>query len=403
MTATQLPSPLKQRCYAPILAACLLGAGGLARADAGHPFRFPGSDTTFTVGGYVKLDAIWSDRSAGVDSVGDQELNLNAVPVGPTAGQHKKDQVTLHARQSRLSFGTRTPTKYGELKTFIEGDFFGAAGNQTSSNSNGFRTRHAYGTLGKLLAGQTWTNFGDERAFPETVDFGGAAGEIFARQAQVRWTEKTAGGEWSFALENPESVLAVPGQAATFRSDADHAPDLTARLRSGVGRAKYSVSAIAREIGVDSAAAPAATDAKWGGALALTGIVPSGERDDFRFSLQMGNVIGRYQNFGFLPDAYLVASGSLTLARQMGGFAAFRHFWTPALRSTVELSAASADTPDGTAAGVNESDRSVHLNLIWSPIPAVNLGAELIHARRTVVGGDEGRLNRIQFSAQYGF
>lgn len=403
MTAISSPSTCQRCCRVLIFAASMLGAGRLAHADAAHPFKLPGSDTSVTVGGYVKLDVIWSDRSAGVDSVGDQELNLNAVPVGPTAGQHKKDQVSLHARQSRLSLGTSTPTRYGELKTYIEGDFFGAAGNQTSSNSNGFRTRHAYGTLGKLLAGQTWTNFGDERAYPETLDFGGAAGEIFARQAQVRWTEKTAGGEWSLALENPETLVAVPGQASTFRSDADHAPDLTARLRSTAGRAQYSVSAIARDVGVDSAAAPAANDAKWGGALAFTGIVPSGERDDFRFGLDMGNAIGRYQNFGFFPDAYLDASGSLTLARQMGGFAAFRHFWTPALRSTFELSAASADTPDGTAAGVNESDRSIHLNLIWSPVPAVNLGAELIHARRTVVGGDEGSLNRVQFSAQYGF
>jgi hypothetical protein len=33
----------------------------------------------------------------------------------------------------------------------------------------------------------------------------------------------------------------------------------------------------------------------------------------------------------------------------------------------------------------------------------VNLGTEYIHAQRTVVGGDRGSLNRIQFSAQYSF
>jgi len=33
----------------------------------------------------------------------------------------------------------------------------------------------------------------------------------------------------------------------------------------------------------------------------------------------------------------------------------------------------------------------------------VNLGAEYIHAQRAVVGGDQGTLNRIQFSAQYSF
>jgi hypothetical protein len=43
------------------------------------------------------------------------------------------------------------------------------------------------------------------------------------------------------------------------------------------------------------------------------------------------------------------------------------------------------------------------VNLVWSPVAAVNLGAELIHGERTVVGGDTGRLNRLQLSAQYLF
>ena len=76
----------------------------------------------------------------------------------------------------------------------MEGDFFGAAGNESVSNSNGLRVRHAYGTLGGLLAGQTWTTFSDVAAYPETVDFGGPVGVIFARQAQVRWTQPFTGG-----------------------------------------------------------------------------------------------------------------------------------------------------------------------------------------------------------------
>ncbi|HTM59172.1 MAG TPA: porin, partial [Burkholderiales bacterium] len=142
----------KHRKRALLLASLLVGTNGYARADdasalkeqvdvlqrkvdalannslpAGATkgsFKIPGSDTSVTLGGYVKFDAIMSDKSAGVDSVGDQQLNINLVPVGPTAGQHKKDQVTLHARQTRLSLGTSTPTSYGGLTTYIEGDFF---------------------------------------------------------------------------------------------------------------------------------------------------------------------------------------------------------------------------------------------------------------------------------------
>ena len=381
-------------------AASLFAACGTARADI--TFKAPGSETTLVLRGYVKADAILSNHSAGVDSVGDQQLVPGSIPVGPTAGQHKTNQVTFHARQSRLGFGTSTPTEYGETTTYIEGDFFGADGNESSTNSHGFRLRHAYGTLGRLLAGQTWTNFFNEQAYIETLDFGGPTGEIFVRQAQFRWTEKFAGGDWSVSAESPESVIAVPGSATPFRSDSDHAPDFTARVRRTIGRATYSAGALGRNVHVDSAAL-GANSGRWGGALNVSGIVAVGARDDLRFDANAGNAIGRYQVGGFFPDGYLDASGNLQLAHQASGFLAYRHFWTPKLRSTFEYSAASSTPPAGTAAGINKSDRSQHLNLIWSPIPAVNLGGELVHAERTVVGGDHGNLNRIQFSAQYSF
>ena len=377
----------------------LATASVMTHAD--QTYQAPGSDTTLTLRGYVKLDAIWSDRSAGIDSVGDQQLSPSLIPVGPTAGEHKKDQVTFHARQSRLALGSSTPTSYGDLTTYIETDFFGADGNESSTNSNGLRVRHAYGVLGKLLAGQTWTNFFDEQAYLETLDFGGPTGEIFVRQAQVRWTEKRTSGEWSVSAENPESLIAVPGSATPFRSDSDHSPDFTARVRRTIGRATYSAGALVRNVHVDSAAL--GESGKWGGALAFTGSVPVGKRDDLRFDFNAGNAIGRYQVGGFFPDAYLGADRSLRLAHQASGYVAYRHFWTPALRSTVEYSAANSTPPAGTAAGINKSDRSQHLNLIWSPVAAVNLGAEYIHAQRTVVGGDRGSLNRLQFSALYSF
>lgn len=385
------------------LASSLIGMHAAAHADASHPFKFPGSDTSVTVGGYAKLDAIWSDRSVGVDSAGDQQFSPGLIPVGPSAGAHKRDQVTLHARQSRLWLGTSTPTARGVLRTYIEGDFFGAEGNESSTNSNGLRVRHAYGVLGNLLAGQTWTNFFDERAYAETLDFGGPAGQVFVRQAQVRWTQAFSSGSWSISAESPESLLAVPGAATPFRSDNDHAPDLTARVSLARAGATYSLGLLAREIAVDSAASPAASARQWGGAVALAGVIPAGNRDDVRFDFNAGNAIGRYQTLAFLPDGYVGADGRLRLARQASGFIAFRHFWSESLRSTLEVSAATSSPPEGTASGINRSDRSQHLNLIWSPVAAVNLGGELVRGQRTVVGGASGRLNRLQFSAQYLF
>src|SRR5437660_8942084 len=151
-------------------------------------FKLPGLNTSVTLGGYVKLDAVFSNPSAGVDTKGDLFLDPTAIPVGPTAGNNERNQVKFGARESRLFVKTNTPTSVGDLNTQVEFDFYGADGNESVSNSHGFRLRHAYGTLGNFLAGQTWTNFMTPAALPDTLDFGGPVGQIFDRQALVRCT-----------------------------------------------------------------------------------------------------------------------------------------------------------------------------------------------------------------------
>ena len=371
-------------------------------------FKLPGSDTSIKLGGYVKFDAIYSSITQGVNSVANQQTVDSAIPVGPNGSpsDNKKGQLTFHARQTRLNLATSTPTSYGDLTTFIEGDFFGTDGNESVTNSNGFRIRHAYGTLGGFLAGQFWTNFFDDNAYVETVDFGGPVGEIFIRQAQARWTQPFEMGEWSVSLENPESLFAVSGSPLTagsatpFRSDRDRYPDITGRAKWKNEVGTFNAALMARNIRIDT---PTAADAKWGGAISLTAVVPAG-KDDFRADINAGNAIGRYQLSGFFPDGYVDATGQVRLAQARSAYAAYRHFWSPKLRSSLILGASSTDTPDGgTFNGFNKSARSAHLNLIFSPVPRVNLGMELIGEKRTVVDGDFGVLRRVQLAAQYLF
>ena len=368
-------------------------ANAVTGGDIPGSFKLPGSDTSVRIGGYVKLDALFNSRSAGANSQGDQLLVPGLIPVGPGAGDNESNQLTMHARQSRLNVTTSTPTGYGPLTTFIEGDFFGADGNQVVSNSHNFRLRHAFGTIGNFGAGQFWTNFLNTSAFTDTLDFGGPAAQIFIRQSQVRWTQKFGGGEWAVSAENPESSL-VSAAGATVLPDDDRYPDLTARVNFG----RFAISAMARNIRIDT---PTANEDKWGGALYVSGRIPVG-RDDFRFGVYGGNAIGRY-TAGFNVDGVLDASGGLSLPEVIGGFAAYRHLWRPDLRSSLVLSASSASNPSGTPGAVNKENASAHLNLIWSPAKPVDLGVEYIYAERTIENGDSGTLNRVQFSATYNF
>jgi hypothetical protein len=126
-------------------------------------------------------------------------------------------------------------------------------------------------------------------------------------------------------------------------------------------------------------------------------------RPSRRFEGYGGNGIGRYNNPGFYVDGVIDASGRIALPDIVGGYVAYRHFWAPDLRSSLVLSASRADNPAGTFGTINKSDRSAHVNLIWSAAKNVDVGIEYIRAQRETEDGQDGSLNRVQFSAKYAF
>lgn len=360
-------------------------------------FKLPGSNTSVKIGGYIKADAIYNSRSAGVNSTGDQELEAGSIPL---SGANEKKQVTLHARQSRLNVRTDTPTSMGGLTTFLEVDLFGGSGNESVSNSHNLRVRHAYGSLGGLLAGQTWSNFMDLPSLPDVLDFGGPVGAMFVRQTQLRWTQPFGSGTWSVSLENPESVLSQnSANGASLRADDDRFPDITGKVEFKTGSGRYAVTGMARQIRLDTAAL---RESKWGGALGFSGVMPTIGKDDFRFSANYGNVLGRY-TVGFFTDAILQANGSIDLPNQWAAQASYRHFWTDALRSSLVLSGLGASYGSGVGPTLNKKAQSAHLNLIWTPINNTDVGIEYIYGRREIVDGQTGVLNRVQASAQFSF
>ena len=84
-------------------------------------------------------------------------------------------------------------------------------------------------------------------------------------------------------------------------------------------------------------------------------------------------------------------------------YAAYRHFWSQTLRSSLVLLLAGEHNPDGAPADTNKATHSAHVNLIWSPVARSDLGIEYIYADRETEDGQKGHLNRLQASAKYAF
>jgi outer membrane murein-binding lipoprotein Lpp len=381
--------------------------------DVKGSYKIPGTDTSLAIGGYAKLDAIYNSASArgGSNNINNLMLIPSAIPVGSNLGEHS--ETVFNARESRIWLKSFTPTILGDLNTYLEMDFMSfqppgdapVPGDERVTNGYSPRLRHAYGSLGNLLGGQTWTTFLNVAALPELNDFGGPIGQIFVRQALIRWTQpfSLAGAplEFQTALENPETTLTLPN-GDRITPDDDRAPDVVARLNYNPVWGSLSVAGLARQIRYSDNNHHQASEA-WGGAVSLAGKVRTYGLDNFRFMLNYGNGLGRYTSYNLFNDAVLNSSGHIDLLDVYGGFLAYQHFWSPAWRSTVAYGFAHADYPPFVAQSVSKQAQSVHVNLLWSPLLQATIGLEYIYGLRQLENGQEGDLQRVEFSTRFSF
>ena len=56
-----------------------------------------------------------------------------------------------------------------------------------------------------------------------------------------------------------------------------------------------------------------------------------------------------------------------------------------------------------TGTGVTSDVYSVHANLLYSPVPKMTVGAEIMFAEREIESGDQGDMTRFLVSAKYVF
>jgi hypothetical protein len=436
-------------------AALLLGMPSVMAQTAAGSGSFPGSilipgtNTSLRIGGYAKLDVI-TDFGVHQDFLANGSGSgalASAIPLDdnvrgtvPGVGHNIHGVTRLTAAESRFNIETRTPTGYGELKTFIEGDFEGVSGLtpgntfQTNSDRSAFALRLAYGTLGPFLAGQTAPLFRDPTAEIETLDFGGAIGTAGPlRQPEVRYTLALVNGvSVAIALDNPQSqffntintsAAGTPfsGQTTFGAGQGDKLPDFVGAVTWNQARGHLAFRVVARDL-YDHGPSPVAGQAPgnastlgWGAG--LSGHVNTFGKDGVFFQANGGPGIGRYaSDAGVSPgDSVISADGrTLKTVKIWSAFLGYQHWWSDRLRSNVEgsilqasypkdLFPAAAFAPAGSFGVLNRQLISSHVNLIWSPVAAVDLGVEFIYLQRKTEGGQRGNLERGEASAKFKF
>ncbi len=368
-----------------------------------QPEGFRIGQNTLRMGGFIKTDFIASRYSSGDPSSGDALRDFylpGAIPVGGTPEGTTTD---FNARQTRFWLSTEGTIAGRKVATRLELDFevLPGTGDQRITSASTPGLRRAYVSIDRWLFGQEWTNFQNLAVLPDTADYvGSSEGTVFARQAQIRYTQ----GPISIAIENPETTLS-PWRASTrIIADDNALPDLTLRYALSRPWGEASIAGLLRQLKYETTGIGAINSTSTGWGLSAAAKLKIGERHDLRVMLTTGEGIGRYVGLNLANDAVLDERGRLQPIALTAGLISYRHVWSPQWRSNLTLSAQEVDNDARLASpSSNASAASLRGNLIWSPVPAMDVGTELMFGERKLVSGLSGDMTRLQFFARYGF
>jgi hypothetical protein len=296
-------------------------------------------------------------------------------------------------RQSRLGVKTWTPTKMGELYTVFEFELFGTG---VDAGQTTFRLRHAYGELGRIGAGQTWSPFMDPDVFPNSIEYWGPNGMVFFRNVQVRYIAMKGDNELIVALERPGAsgdggVLSDRIEIANIQGRFP-LPDLSAHFKMNRGWGHLQVAAILRQIKWDDTLADAfdlsGNELGWGVNVSTNVKLGREKKDVLRSSVVYGEGIENYMNDAPVDiGAQLNPGNAITPVTGdalpiLGLVAFYDHTWSDKWTSSIGYSSVDIDNSDLQAPDAFHKGQYALVNALYYPVENVMFGPEFQWGRR---------------------
>jgi hypothetical protein len=380
-----------------------LASAALCTAVTAHSVTLGTFDnTTVKIGGYVKLDAMFTDFGDGTVAGSSFGRDFYVPSVTPVGGNSENTVFDMHARQTRVNLSTDSKIGEHKMKSYIEVDFMVLDPDNSDeriSNSYAPRLRHAFIEYDNWLFGQTWSTFQNVASLPETVDFiGNTDAGIFVRQPQIRYTMNN----WQFSIENPETTVTDAGGGQVITDD-NELPDFVARYNLKNNDLSLAIAGLLRQLTYNNGTSINDTEMSYG--ISITGKYMLG-KNDIRFGLNTGSGMGRYIGLNVANGAAVNNNNGLEAIDSTAFFGSYRHHWDDKWRSNFTYSRIDIDNNTGlpgVGGGTTKSTASMRANLFYDWAKNMTLGGELALANREEESGADGDMTRLQFMAMYKF
>ncbi len=383
-----------------------------------NSYRLPGSTTSYRWGGFVQLDGMFTfDPMRATD-----DFVTSSIPVPEERGQN----ANFTPRYTRLDFETHTDTRCGDVKTYVQVDFFN--GNvQSEFGSFPLRLRFAYIDIENWRFGNDASVFMDYDAFPNVLDYEGPGGIVAMRQSLVRYTHAvTDRFRIALAMEQPWSDLTLT-DAAGNRLDGQRIqdmPDFTSHLRYDNQLGHLQLAGIVRKLTFQPTVGDKLNEAGYG--LNFAGdfhpwaacLGTSPADSDCLLPMQqaltkcritgtfaVGYGIKRYiqDANGLGLDAAINATGELEGLFARGWFVGYEHWWTPRWTSSFVYGQNGVSGIPTLPASTYKGAQYLATNVMWIPIDNTFVGVEYLWGERENIDTQSARARRLQLGVRFAF
>jgi len=384
-------------------------------ANAPAPLEIGGHQVRVGIAGAIQVDVIHDFNAMGLTPGGgvEREFVTAYIPVGGPAAE-LTNRTGFSPNQTYLTGWAETDTPWGPFKVYADVNLFG------SNTATEFEIYKAYGEWGWLKAGLDYTLWLNQASIPDTLDFEGpnVIPEVRFTQASLKIPLQLDAKKrelfFTVGVEDAPGEITLPAKKSSVSTD--QFPAVIGKLSYEPDWAQIELGGLYRRLRAEG---PGYDQSVNGWGVILSGSIDTWKNDSIILGGLYGNALGAYMQdtAGLGLDAAPTANQNLKAIPAFGVWAAYQHWWSKSLRSTVTYGLVRLDSdfdewpnpPKASDQGTYKQTQYASMNVIWSPWPPFDVGLEYMFGHRTITdltavyGSTTGQNHRLQFTMRWNF